>query len=498
MIPTFKISVSLQRYTDKNSIRWNAVNYRQRELTLDEFTELIKQGFCFCHCFRSEGKVMHQYEKRDSNFISAQIVFLDIDDIDTPMEEFVSTLHKKPTLAYTTPNNHTEKSHWLYRFRLCYLFDEPIMSASDYSLIYDSILKSISTDIHTLRMKDNCGRKASQQFSGNGLGNVEIFKSDFIFSFSDFPFENNNASPSFLYKSETEKTKNKHDDIVITDEDFIRDLNCMKPTALIEKYRLRYQYFDRTPLHFENGFALIPDGYMEIHRTWYSDTFEKTNGDIINLTVIKKYRDGEGRRKKLFIAGLIMKKIMPAIKFEHLLYNLVYERTFHYDNSDGVITNNVLYNIARNIINIPVEEISLQSRHKKKFVIDKAYCAEHGITPNTMKNIVRKKLKDEEIGNLYDVSKSVKENHADLQVMGIKVSKTKLYEWCNENGIDTRGERQHDNILDLLSGFSKDNLSLIIEEQDPYHRYFIADDSKRKEILQRQYLELLKAIESVA
>lgn len=48
-------------------------------------------------------------------------------------------------------------------------------------------------------------------------------------------------------------------------------------------------------------------------------------------------------------------------------------------------------------------------------------------------------LKDEEIGSVYDCSMSVKDNLCLLNEMGIKVSKTKLYDWCKENGINTKG-----------------------------------------------------------
>lgn len=424
---------------------------------------------------------------------------MDIDNFEISMNDFVNKLSQKPTVAYTTRNNLTEYSKWLYRFRLCYLFDTPITSDEEYTNTYHAILQSIRKDIPTLKKEEDTHLKSSaQQIADNALPNIDLIQIDSIYSKTDFPFENNNVSSFFFYKSETEKPIRKPKEIVINDEEFIADVNTYPSTELITKYRDSYPYFDRTELNFKDGYALLPDDYQEIYRSWYRDTLEKTNGDIINLTQIKKHRDGDRRRKKLFIAGLIMKKIMPTITFEHLLFNLICERTWHYDNSDGVITNSVLSDIAKNVINIPVEEISLQSRHKKKFIIDKAYCVEHGTSPNKMKNIVRKKLKDEEIGNLYDVSKSVKENLEDLRQMGIKVSKTKLYDWCQEKGIGTKGHKIISVPTDFLSCFSKERVRLVVEEQDTLIRYFIADDSKKKEILQSQYFELLKAIREVA
>ena len=483
---SFRLSVSTQIYTDKNRIQWATVRYKQRELTVSKFVELVKQGYCFCHCFKSKGEVMCQAEKRDCNFVSAQMVFVDIDDAPIPMREFLNKLSKQPTVAYTTPNNHTEKSKWLYRFRLCYLIDKPITDVNNYSMLYDNILHSICNDIPTSQMKDNCGRKASQQFSGNALSDCDLIETDRLYSLSDFPFENNNASFSF-YKSETEKAHYAKENITITNIDFMEDLNRLNPTDLIEKYQERYPYFDHTELHFANGYALIPENYQEIYRSWYIDTFEKANGDCIKVSVVKKHRDGDGRRKKLFIAGLVMKQIMPSITYEHLICNLVYERTYYYDNSDRVLSNEVLKAIARNVMQTPLEEIRLQSRNKKKYVVDKSYCAEHGISANSMKNKVRKLLNDEEIGNVYDCSKSIKENLTLFKEMGMKIGKTKLYDWCRENGISTKGHKamviSHNPLMEL---------------KEVNQCYFTASTKEKKQSLMCIMLKLRKELEEAA
>ena len=47
-------------------------------------------------------------------------------------------------------------------------------------------------DVMEFVSKDNCGRKASQQFSGNAREDVEVITSNNVFTFLDFPFQNNN------------------------------------------------------------------------------------------------------------------------------------------------------------------------------------------------------------------------------------------------------------------------------------------------------------------
>lgn len=435
----FKLSVSTSCFTDKNKIAWGSVRYREQNLTSKKFANLVRKGHCFCQCFNTVKEVFRVSEKTDSNFRSAQMVFVDIDDSNIPMAEFIGNLSNHPTVAYTTPNNYTEKSNWLYRFRLCYLLNSPIATVEEYGFVYDSILNQIENDISNYTNKDNCGRKASQQFGGNALSNCELIEMDILYSLTDFPIQNNNASlflNNILFsngKTHTDK------EIIISDTEFDDDMNRMTPLELLMKYKDKYNHFDHTKLHYENGYALIPKDYQEIYRSWYFATVLKRDGSVIKTPTIKRHKDGEGRRKKLFVAGLIMKKILPTISYEHLLYNLIYEVYHYYDNRDKELNNETLKRIAKRVIRIPSEDIVLQNKCKKKYVVDKQYCAERGIKPNSYKNTVRKMLKDEEIGNVYDCSKSVKENLSLLKEMGIKVSKTKLYEWCKENGIDTKG-----------------------------------------------------------
>lgn len=448
----FEISISTQTYKDKNLIKWNSVEYQRQSITVEEFAHLIKEGRCFCHSFKTRELLFGLAEKTDKNFLFADMMFVDIDDSVIDMNDFVGRLTKKPTLYYTTPNNHTEKSNYKYRFRLCYLFCLSIYTVESYHSLYDGIVESIKQDIQGLVIKDNCGRTPSQQFSGNAKADCELYVTDNVFSSSDFPSQNNNASSSSLLlisNGNPTASQKKEDGEVkdmdgITDKDFIRDVNSLSPYDLIDKYKAKYQYFTHTELHYKNGYALIPSDYQEIYRQTYIDSFIKDNGDEIKFSVVKKLRDGDGRRKKLYIAGLIMKMILPSITFEHLLYNLICERTYYYDNSDRVLSNKVLANIAQNVVKKPLEDIRLQCKRKKrKFEVDKSYCALRGISPNAMKNKVRKMLKDEEIGNAYDCSLSVSENLAAFKEMGISVGKSKLYLWCKENGINTKGEKSN-------------------------------------------------------
>ena len=107
MEKVYNISVSLNKYSDKNCIKWQTMQYAKRHLTIDELIELIKEGYCFCHCFHTRSNAFGLNEKTDTNFREANMVFVDIDDSIISMSDFITKLSHKPTIAYTTPNNHS-------------------------------------------------------------------------------------------------------------------------------------------------------------------------------------------------------------------------------------------------------------------------------------------------------------------------------------------------------------------------------------------------------
>ncbi|MCI6392926.1 MAG: hypothetical protein MR822_00345 [Bacteroidales bacterium] len=434
----YNISVSLKGYTDKNSIKWQTIKYKQWSLTIDELTRLIKYGYCFCHCFNTRSNAFGLNEKTDTNFREANMVFVDIDDCIISMSDFVTKLSHKPTIAYTTPNNHSEKSNYLYRFRLCYIIESPIKDIDTYKRVYEGIMQHLSKDVEGFVCKDNCGRSPSQQFSGNGSGNCEVYASNIIYDSQRLAI----SETKIVQQIECNKRRNA--EVVANDNQMLSDLSVMRSSDFIAKYRTIYSFFESTPLEYHDGYAILPKDYTMIKRAWYWDDFNKKDGTVKYFGRPKRLRDGDNRKKKLYTSALIRKQILPSVSFEHLLFNLVWDREQYYDNSDNELNNNRLIDICRRVIATPLEEIKLKRYRPKEYEVDKEYCREHGITPNEMKNRVKRQLKDMEIGESYDCSMSVSENLIMLKELGVKVGKSRLYEWCRENGIETNPKRtQH-------------------------------------------------------
>lgn len=85
------------------------------DISVDELLEQIQQGFSICHVF--EGN-----KRMKGCFLYTYSVFVDVDDSDVCMSEFILHCALKPTLAYTTASNGKQGKG--YRYRLIYVFDD--------------------------------------------------------------------------------------------------------------------------------------------------------------------------------------------------------------------------------------------------------------------------------------------------------------------------------------------------------------------------------------
>lgn len=118
----------------------------------------------------------------------------------------------------------------------------------------------------------------------------------------------------------------------------------------------------------------------------------------------------------------------------------MYDIKHFINNSDGEFHKQRVLDIVKSVY---YDECKVKpSENKKTFKINKAYCVKHGITANQYKMVVRKKKNDESIGQWYDISKSLKENLEFAKENNIKVSRRTLYNFCERNGINTKGEKK--------------------------------------------------------
>ena len=160
-----KLSVSTERFERKEDIVPKQLTFEQDLLTIEEFKGKVKDGYCFCHWFNTTKDVFSIAEKTKNNFDCANVVFIDVDDYDVEMKEFVKHLPLQPTVYYTTPSN---GKNGKYRYRLCYLFNQDIKDSQTFSTLYNGIVNSFRTSYPDYPNKDKCGGVSAQYMNGNG------------------------------------------------------------------------------------------------------------------------------------------------------------------------------------------------------------------------------------------------------------------------------------------------------------------------------------------
>ena len=422
--------VTTDRGWDKKPSGGVATNHLtvKRQLTVEEFKRLIEKGYAFANIVR------HKIDL----FERAQTLSYDIDWSETTMEDYVKNLPIKPTLSYTSPSFYDAEKHH-YKFRLVYILDEPV---DDYQT-YKALLSIVQDEAGICEGLD-CGKNTPAQFmNGNGTNTMKWGPDGHILRLSDF----NNEKVELYKKAEKspqKRSKTPKTDFTL-DERFRETLTNNRNTLFVEYSHLTAPTCSTGNLHHSGLFYTHEDGYFSILRKWEKDE----NGKM----AIHRWKDGEQRRKKLFVAARILLTVNPDISNEGLVYNLASELRHFYDNSTDTITAEELISIASNARNsewTPTEE-------KKRFTLNKGYIPEEPMTVQKKVALARKTLTDEKIGNLYDASLSPYENFKVMKEEGMKVSKKSLYRFARENGL----------IEDNFTGtFPPSNN--IIEKKPPY------------------------------
>lgn len=454
-----KISVSVSNYNFKTKSETEKLAkklvFTPTKLDLSEITDLINNGYVLTHIFQPdfELKPFSTYEKAVENFVHAQFVTIDIDGIEeyNTLSSLLSSIDLTPSLAYTTLSHQTTTEEGIYkgnRYRLIYVFDNLIQSAGQYKLLYDCIINYLSSKIENL-VCDSHMRNPSQMAYGStaeNRDNKEVYNNNVIYSFTDFI----NFKP--VYQSaRTKKEKQyvnsfeKLDEALYTvkDENFIKDFGSkLGNETLVSKYSDKYIVHEHTPLpevDENQKFIFLPENYIEIRRE-DERVYNKATKKWKKTGNVRKYRNGEGRKVKLFINALIRRYMIPDITLDHLLYCLMYELDNYYINIPGndYITRDKVMNIAKNAFSIDFKGENVgnwfkkNNKNKRKYIVNKEYATKNDTTVQYLTNTGKKEKNDNIVAKYFDINLSIKENLKVLKENGYTYGKDKLYIYRNE------------------------------------------------------------------
>ena len=402
------------------------LHFTKKNVDVTEFLELMLMGYCYAPIFSKDSFGMKE-DRSNETFRYSYIVSIDVDHSLETMNEMVDRLEYKPTCAYTSCQNGLLNGE--SRFRLVYCFEDKIERLDEYRELVYAIFNANHLDINEKvngeDKYDPQSKVPSQLYFGNG---TETFE----FTVTDIIYNSNKEGKSIIENHTYHPTNNIHLNDTFDDEQFENDYWNMRMEDILIKYIDIFPNMEHTPLEIpsdDTPYIIYPSGYVEIRRWWR----KRLDGKPI------KIKDGEGRRRKLFINGIIRRLINPSITFDNLLYNLLYELVNYISNfeADNIIDKKVLFKIARDVMSKDLDDYEhLRNRPHKGYVTNPDYCAKHNTTKNKLKGGGRKLKNYPKIGELYDHSKTIKENVEVMKAYGIKpISESTLKRWMKVNGI---------------------------------------------------------------
>ena len=430
----FWVSLSTRKFDHKpdRDTEVGKLRFKRIYPTITDFAELISMGYCYTPIFNSA--VFPISEKTDANFQYSSFVSIDIDHTEIDMNTMVDGLEFKPTLSYTSCSNGKEGK---YSYRLIYCFSDKIEGTGDYSNYVHTILDANQIPIDDI---DKRSLKASQLYFGNGCGNIDIKVSNIIYNKIDFIEYHKDYSNNIIYTNNTESININHIQTPPTimcygdtfvNKNFGDDFWKMRMEDILEKYLNEYPNMEHTPIPVvsdDTPYIVFPSDYVEIRRYWTS----KDNGRAIKL------KDGQGRRRKLFINGIIRRLINPSITFDNLLYNLLFELVHYISNFDAenIIGKQEIFNIARNVMKEDITQYEGLKGTTRKFMVNPRYCQKYGLSKKKARAIASYLLGNGgKIAELYDFNLKDKENLEVMKQYGLVISPSTLKRWRERMGI---------------------------------------------------------------
>ena len=411
---TFNVSVSTTTYESKEAFvaASKKLVYRKQPVNIGSMCQLIKEGHSFCHCYDDNDEAFTNSTKTQANFRYTSFIPYDIDDSTLPMEDYLTTLTCQPTIAYTTTSDGIKGN----RYRLIYCFDGKIKGVGSYQALFDTM--QVESGIGEL--KDPCTRSPAQAFFGNALPTCRMVCTHYVYH---LPTATSTTTEKKEKVSKHIKNRREECDIICNDT-FIQDFESMPLRRFVSTYSIEYQPIEESELTYCNGYAPIDENYLRIYRKW-----------DVNARRIHKWQDGEGRRKRLATAALIIRKIKPDITAEHLIYCLANEVVHYYCNTDGVLNQSLILRVAKAALEKPIVEITIKGHDKRKYKVDVAYWKSQGISTKAAVAKAKGVWNDERIGNLYDLQLTDAENVKAMAEYGVKVSVSTLKRWRKKHGI---------------------------------------------------------------
>ena len=474
------------------------IKFNEMSVSNDMLSSFITNGYCYCPTDRKKDNV------RESDYIC-----IDVDDSTVEMNDYVSTLTDKPTIYYTTPSNgNVDKSQQkygddkhIYRFRLLYALDTPTTNASEYEQAYRYI-----TTTNNMGFVDF--RPANQYY--NGSKNCEIHNTHRAYSlpdeYKDVVLGNEGKKSSRPKSKQTGGVDNPSGGRkgMHLDEDVLSAfLDCTKYEDFLSWYN---GVFGESNLLRETPYLqdehderkLVCDDYYIIPKKYIG--WDKEN----KTKIYGKWLDGENRHIKIYITGIIIRKLNPEATVEDLLREIVAILLTYYSmkNPDGTLkfSKKTILQLLNSVTKADMTKELKEIKHPS-FKVSSSYCEKNKVSKRNVvseilseKRIEKKEEKYRMIDYFFDFgmiwndgSKITQEQWiAILKENGIEVSRATFKRYLNDRGYSKR--RKNKKVSSPKPIYNNNTIRFsddTFEKKDGHNEFSVSFDNKFVEIIER-------------
>ena len=432
----FKISVSKQTFESKpTKAEIATITYTKRELNVYELTNLITIGHSFTGLF-TDNNEFNVKNKNEQQFKSSSVIFIDIDGMGgMSSDDFIASLTGDaiPNIYYNTYKSKPDAE----RLRLVYVMSEPIESKAEYRANVEHIVSSLNAP--SLKI-DHCSYSPFYHYFGTNIDKCNIVQCI-----------NGKTHKTVKLKDVSDESAIQNNNKEEKNNDFMRDFWKIDNKDFIIKYNDTYEIVNNTPLpcNEDSMFIVLPKDYIEIRRKTYTvqDDVRKTR-----YTTTYRWKDGEGRRRKLYMTAILRRIMLSDISFEQLLYNTVWElENFYLNTKADYITKKDIYGIVTRALSDNVDNYRKAIKtDKRKFIVNPYYLNKENLTKRQMANMSRKLIHYEQIGELYDCDMTDKENLEVMRQYGVKCSLRTLKNFKKEAGLTKEYSKSNKETKDYI------------------------------------------------
>lgn len=458
----------------KGSAIYSKLTFTQQTVSLLQFIEFIRNGYMFCGVY-DDKKFSNKNYKTSQHLVSNNVVSIDIDDCDCSMRDFMSTLKYSPSIAYETFSNLEDGKG--YRFRFLYVFDD-FVDGETYSRLYYAICKANNIECPS---NDTSTASPYQKIWGTNGKHRDIIGLGYVYhidSFKNFMDEESVQSTILNIYKKTPTGINQVDwtpktEYKFTDKIFENMWDKATDKEILSQMS-QYQTLEITYINFNDGELwrdLTDEEYYCIKRKWQRKIF---NGH--NVIAIAKVKNGEHRRKKIYLSLIRRRLIDPTITLEHLCYAALFELNYFIVNTDenDYITRYQLTQMAQNAMNADLEKYK-NLKENKKFKVNKMEAMKQGLTvqqavgkANAARRMEMKEKVYREMSEKYDKNKSVRQN---AEILGVSRGTVQaLKKWLQEqedtkvDNLSTKDETTQQEALEYPQIEEESNMDMCCED----------------------------------